>query len=396
MLSRASVVLATLLLHWLTPRAAVSKSIPFQVAAYVPEYRLGHVHDHSSFVLPLVTDLLLFSIEPSADGLGLAATDRVLWDGRVPERFQRPARGPARVSVSVGGAGRSHHFAAVASSEARTVEFARRLQQFLVQHDLDGVDVDWEAQVDARTLEQFLRGLAGVLRSGDGDGGRGVSSAASSPNINATSFRLTVALHHFALLPRSAYAFVDAVHLMAYDLSSGPEGHSSLAHSQQTVQMLLNAGCPRHKVLLGVPAYSRRVGNPGDVRTYSELVAQEPANAARDASPDGHAYNGVELVRAKTRWARAAGLGGVMLWEAGQDTVDAATSLLASIRAESLGAEVVVVEEEGGGGGGGGDGGGGGGGGGGGSGGATDGAAAARGSASSKKKKRKRQTSGEL
>ena len=46
----------------------------FVVTAYVPEYRLGHVHDHTDFILPRATDLLLFSVEPTADGTGLQAS----------------------------------------------------------------------------------------------------------------------------------------------------------------------------------------------------------------------------------------------------------------------------------------------------------------------------------
>jgi GH18 family chitinase len=102
------------------------------------------------------------------------------------------------------------------------------------------------------------------------------------------------------------------------------------------VRAILDSGCPASKIVLGLPAYSRRVNSPGDVKTYSELVAADPSNALRDETAQGgHAYNGVDTVRQKTRWAQEAGLGGVMLWEAGQDTIDAATSLLAAMHAEA-------------------------------------------------------------
>lgn len=81
--------------------------------------------------------------------------------------------------------------------------------------------------------------------------------------------------------------------------------------------------------------YSRRIGAPGDVKTYSELIDLDAANALRDETPDGHAYNGPSTIRAKVLWAKEVGLGGVMLWEAGQDTTDASTSLLAAMHDSS-------------------------------------------------------------
>jgi len=296
----------------------------FVVTVYVPEYRLGHVHDHTDFILPRVTDVLLFSVEPTPQGT-LQATDRILWDGQLPERFQKQARtsrGPeqadTRFSVSIGGAGRSSNFAAVASSEQLTRKFARTVRDFVDTHDLDGVDIDWEAQFQPKQVEQFFRILSTELRNG--------------PN----PVRVTVALHHFMPLPAAAYDFVDAVHLMAYDLSSGPEGHSSLKHSKQTVQMIEETGCPRSKIVLGVPAYSRQINNPGKVKTYSELISADPSNAERDQSSEADGFNGLPTIRAKTRWAREQGLGGIMVWEVGQDTVDDKTSILAAIQAEAL------------------------------------------------------------
>ena len=49
--------------------------IDFVVSVYVPEYSLGHAHDHSDFILSKATDLLLFSVEPTPDGIDLQARD---------------------------------------------------------------------------------------------------------------------------------------------------------------------------------------------------------------------------------------------------------------------------------------------------------------------------------
>ena len=48
----------------------------------------------------------------------------------------------------------------------------------------------------------------------------------------------------------------------------------------------------------------------------------------------GFALNGKATVQAKTRFARDSGLGGVMVWELGQDARDPELSLLEAIRHE--------------------------------------------------------------
>eukprot|EP00750_Incisomonas_marina_P029021 INCI7026.3.p1 GENE.INCI7026.3~~INCI7026.3.p1 ORF type:complete len:307 (+),score=59.96 INCI7026.3:182-1102(+) len=244
-----------------------SPSTEFVVAAYVPEYRLGHVHDHADFVLPRLTDVLLFSAEPSSDGVGVQSVDRVLWDGEIPERFRRSTRrerlkgadidaasaaaaaaaAATRFSLCIGGAGRSENFRAVVQSEQKVRAFARNVRVFLEEHDLDGVDIDWEAQFEPHEMERLLQAMADELHS----------DHAGNDHENSDlprKFRLTVAVHHFTPMTEAAFAAVDGVHVMAYDLHSGPGGHSSMAHAQQVVAVLLKAGCPPTKLILGLPA----------------------------------------------------------------------------------------------------------------------------------------------
>ena len=53
--------------------------------------------------------------------------------------------------------------------------------------------------------------------------------------------------------------------------------------------------------------------------------------------PSAHYYfNGIDTIRKKTAFARSQGLGGVMIWNLGQDTDDA-SSLLRAIHAALAG-----------------------------------------------------------
>lgn len=50
----------------------------------------------------------------------------------------------AKLLVCVGGNGRSRHFAAVTRDSAKRALFVTNLRAFVQQHQLDGVDVNWE------------------------------------------------------------------------------------------------------------------------------------------------------------------------------------------------------------------------------------------------------------
>ena len=84
-------------------------------------------------------------------------------------------------------------------------------------------------------------------------------------------YRLTVALHPWQKLVPTGYAAVHGVHLMAYDL--GRERHSTMQLAKQAVGMQIQAKAPKEKIILGIPAYGRGIGNPGRVATYSEVRA---------------------------------------------------------------------------------------------------------------------------
>ena len=91
-----------------------------------------------------LTDVILFSIEPTSSG-DLMALQRISDETMRVAREACRASG-ARLLVSVGGGGRSHNFAALATFQTSRLRFASALASFALKHDLDGVDIDWEAR----------------------------------------------------------------------------------------------------------------------------------------------------------------------------------------------------------------------------------------------------------
>jgi GH18 family chitinase len=106
---------------------------------------------------------------------------------------------------------------------------------------------------------------------------------------------------------------------------SSAGGHSSVALAQAALAGGAASGLPVGKLTLGLPFYGRHSAT-GDWTTYEDIVQQHaPLAASSDtvpASQPGSAiihFNGVDTIMRKTRLALAAGWGGVMVWEAGQD-----------------------------------------------------------------------------
>ena len=151
----SSVVAMLLLLVGRHPASAQIRGL--RVAAYVPDYRFGL--DWES-VGARTSDLLLFSVEPAADG-SVGALERLPTSALEGARAARERHG-TRIHVCVGGAGRSRHFGAVVQSPDARKKFGMGLLALAQVEKLDGIDIDWEGHIDPaadKGLGKMIRGL---------------------------------------------------------------------------------------------------------------------------------------------------------------------------------------------------------------------------------------------
>jgi len=86
-----------------------------------------------------------------------------------------------------------------------------------------------------------------------------------------------------------------------------------------------SAGLPLHKLCLGVPFYGRNDVN-GDWTTYEDLVKalqlkddEDQVSLKKDDREVSVGYNGISTLVWKLELAVKEGLGGLMVWEVGQD-----------------------------------------------------------------------------
>jgi GH18 family chitinase len=274
-----------------------------RIAGYLPEYRLAQVDVES---LGGLTDLILFSAEPNADGsLNMTRLESAPWEKLLTYKTKHRVR----LLLAVGGWERSTHFAAVAASDQARQRFIRGVLQTALAKRLDGIDIDWEHPRTAAEEESYGQLLAG-LRSAFGPHG----------------LQLTVTIGSWQRLPPAAIEAVDAVQVMSYD----KEGeHATEDAARKDVQALLDAGIPPGKIVLGVPFYGRHV-ETREAKAYRNLVAE--FSPAPETDRIGEVYfNGPVTLRRKVDFAVEAGLGGVMIWELGHDA-PGEKSLLRAVR----------------------------------------------------------------
>ena len=269
------------------------------IVGYLPEYRMSDVVPEH---LKPLTDLIYFGLVPSKDGTipDAAVSASVL--GKLHE-IKRVAE--CRLLICVGGWERSDNFSAIAGSRATRLRFISSLSMFCRDNGFDGVDFDWEHPKDAREIADFGQ-LVAETRTAFAD----------------KRLLVTVAQAGWQDLGKIVYNNADRVHLMAYD-HVFPQ--ASLKAATADVDRLLEAGCPSRKIALGVPFYGRR--KDGTARAYCELLKTRTTAPAEDIF-DGFAFNGTNTLRRKVELIRKRNLAGIMIWEIGQDTVDAETSLL--------------------------------------------------------------------
>ena len=111
-------------------------SAPFAVIGYFPDYR-----DLNSAWAQSLTDILYFSAEPRADGtLDTSRLNEETWQSL----HQLKTEHATRIHLSIGGWERDGDFSLLTANPNTRHAFIENLLNYLLAHNLDGADFDWE------------------------------------------------------------------------------------------------------------------------------------------------------------------------------------------------------------------------------------------------------------
>lgn len=269
-----------------------------------------------------------------------------------------------KLVLSAGGWDDSAGFSDAAVSAASREAFAQSCLDLVLEHDLDGIDLDWEYPVSGgaagvihrdRDRENFtllLRAIRNVLdRQGKRNGKHYTLSIAGAANGGYLN----------CIEPQAVAEMVDHVFLMAYDFHGPWESYTDFnaplysptdgpVHYRSSVDdgvtAWLSRGVPAEKLVLGMPLYgyiyqgvsSRNGGlyssfssaqsiswdklkseylNRSTYRQFRHQEAETPYlyGSGRFISCDDQTS-----IAAKASLARERGLGGIGFWELSQDT----------------------------------------------------------------------------
>jgi len=302
---------------------------PLEVWGYVPEYRFDAID--WSFAMNYTTHLVLFSLEPLADG-SLNSEDIVNTlrsSSPLTKALKAAGARAPKLLVTLGGLGRSQHFPAVMSSSKARKALVGSLKALFEQFTvLSGVDVDWQRPETAqqfREIGKFAKELRKVL-----------SQQISKPILSTTYHPRSGAEQVFASLrgEKAGSDFLskfDCFHALTYSMFDGDRRHSTSAMDDSAVDEWKTAGLPSNRLSLGIPFFGIHRAT-SQARSYAEIVVQEASLTIRpsaDEASDGTYFINARSLTKKVAYARQQGLRAVTVWELGQDlTGDPINALL--------------------------------------------------------------------
>ena len=274
----------------------------------------------------VLTHLIFFSVEPTPEG-GITGMDRF------PSKdvLDAARNQGCELIICFGGNGRSSGFSAMTRNPEARKAFVKKVKQLVKRFKLDGVDYNWEypgygfgsGYHATEEVQKDYNGLLALLQDTRRVMPKKTLSVAYYPDTRQEQILVAI----------GATGFVDFLHIMAYDQHSDANSpsHSSYEFAQKVVTQGKELQVPVEKLTLGVPFYGRHSAT-GDWTTYEDLVQQhDPLDPSVDMVPADEkrrrqgnnapivAFNGIDTIRAKTRIAIDEGIGGVMIWEVGQD-----------------------------------------------------------------------------
>ena len=269
-----------------------------------------------------------------------------------------------KILISVGGWDDSKYFSNVALTAQSRETFADSCVSFLIKHDLDGIDLDWEYPVSGgmagninrpEDKQNFTKLLQTIRNKLD-----------EQSQKDAKTYYLTIAggisssyVKNIELT--NILKYIDYIFIMGYDIHGTWENYSDLnapLYSPQEpspqhktsvsdgVNNYLKAGAPASKLVLGMPFYGYKYNlstddNDGLYQTFSsaksisyDLISSDYLSDSayiRFTHPQAKvpyifgnntfiSYDDSASIALKTQYAKSLGLAGVGAWELSHDS----------------------------------------------------------------------------
>ncbi|HEY0770051.1 MAG TPA: glycosyl hydrolase family 18 protein [Sphingobacteriaceae bacterium] len=289
-----------------------------KIVAYFPSYRDPAGVSASKY--QLITHLYYSFLNPDSNGNLLPVPNITRFNSVIATAR---ANG-VKVGIAVAGA---TNLKIIAASASKRTTLVNNLVNFVVQNNLDGLDMDWEFP---RTSDGTHLTYALLMQE--------LSTALHAQN-KYLSAAITAGVYSGAVrdgILTEVFNYADFFNIMVYDGlnwdSAQPNQHASYNMAVASLDYWVTTrGMPKEKAILGFPAYGLSNGSSTSV-SYRDLVAAGASPSADSFNYNGitYGYNGTATVTSKANLAKLRG-NGVMLWEMYGDT-NGSVSLLQSAK----------------------------------------------------------------
>jgi chitinase len=281
------------------------------------------------------THITLIFVLPNADGsLQTNDIDKII-DPLVKLAHEKNKK----VFVSIGGAiGYGDAFQKIAADKNLLKTFTQNVKDYVVAHNIDGIDIDWEYWTKQAVHQQggndpiesrLLVDLLAALR-------------ADLPGDIQMTADIFAGYWYGEQYLSEIQQYLDYAVLMAYDFTGAWESspvthHSDYSTFKKSIEYVLDRGFQKDKLLVGFPAYgiefvdgkNTRVNKDYSHKVIVETIKQK--NGDLDSGKvDNLFFETPELVKKKSRYILDQQLAGIFMFELTQDTLDDKTSLLSA------------------------------------------------------------------
>jgi hypothetical protein len=221
----------------------------------------------------------------------------------------------------------------VIQSSTLRAQLVTNLKNMAVNYNLDGIDIDIEDQaayppLNSTTVPGLQDIIIGDLYAALNPLGKIVTVASAWDRRNI-------------LVSTASKIAINQV--MAYDMTYSPASgtppvHANYVDSVAAMNLWINAGFPREKLVMGIPAYGEDSAgasvfwreivpyiNPVDTQNTANVTSVPTGRT--NSYPSGYIpivggvlwWNGIKMIQDKIDFVKAQGLGGTMIFDAGHD-----------------------------------------------------------------------------
>ena len=290
-----------------------------QQTSFISSYIRGNFYNRgriSTESLRASDDLIFLNVHPRKDGSLSFENPRdfqgkgvTTWEALI-ESIRAKVEG-TNAKLRLGASGGEWKMM-VANEKARTT-FAQNIKKVLQQNNLDGIDLDFEWAENHQEYENYSLAIL-KLREVLGD-----------------KYILSVSLHPVSYkINKDAIAVVDFISLQCY----GPSPvRFPVEKYCSDIQMVLNYGIPKEKLVAGVPFYGVTKDNSKKTEAYFSFVQDGLIGGSAQNEvmykENLYIFDGQDNIRIKTRYAKEQQLKGMMSWDLATDMpLDDAKSLM--------------------------------------------------------------------